>query len=153
MNAILPFSPERRGWRCIRSKHRSEGVAKANLENIGHRVYLPVFWCRVGKRYRVLFPDYLFCIGIPPSGTRGVAEVLFGGERVPDRIVDGVREVEALWDQPEWKTGDAVEVAGYEGWIGEVLSVDDSRQRAYVLLRLLSRAVKTDVALTRLRGI
>lgn len=143
-------------WHCVQTRHKAERTAQHNLIRCGYTVYLPMRWLRSDRCFIPLFPQYLFCLGVPPLGTIGVADVVkFGADPavVPDSVVETLMISERGWDEKQFKPGDKVEVVGYEGWIGEVLSVDDEHERAYVFLRLLSRRVKTDVSLRRLTAV
>jgi len=161
-----------KSWYLVYTKPRQEEVAQTNLVRQGYGVYLPHVRearKRQGRRMMLvepLFPRYLFIYldthtdnWGPIRSTLGVASLVrFGQEpaRIPDELIDFLKTREGQaglhdWAERNYRAGDKVRVAegafrGYEG----ILQARTSRERVVVLLDILGRPVRTQVAITQL---
>ncbi len=169
---MSPQEPSVKSWYLVYTKARQEDVALTNLLRQGYGAYLPrarQMRKRRGRRMAVvepLFPRYLFIQldthtdnWSPIRSTLGVASLVrFGREpaRVPDELVDFLRTREGReglheWAEPDYHVGARVRVAdgafhGYEG----ILLVRTGRERVVVLLDILGRQVRMQVAVNQL---
>jgi transcriptional antiterminator RfaH len=161
-----------KSWYLVYSKPRQEDVALTHLARQGYSAYLPR--CRrlrkrQGRSLPViepLFPRYLF-IHLdthvdnwgPIRSTQGVTSLVRFGQKpapVPDSLIVFLRSREgedglSLWLEPQHQTGDRVRVAdgpleGYEG----ILLAKTGRERVVVLLEILGKQVRTQLAVDRL---
>lgn len=158
-----------KSWYVIQTKPRLESQAQENLSRQGFEVYLPR--CRVRRRRRgrwittvePLFPRYLFLnvdLDITNTAmvrsTRGaVGFVRFGGEpcavsrEVIDALFSRADAETGLHDigQHQFKAGDCVMVVdGPFAGIDAVFVVDNGEERVVLLLNLLGRTNKVEVA-------
>lgn len=164
--------PPVKSWYLVYTKARQEDVALTNLARQGYSTYLPR--CRHMRKRKgrsmpmiePLFPRYLFIhLDIhtdnwgPIRSTLGVASLVRFGQKpapVPDALIAFLRSREGgdglhNWAEPEYRTGDRVRVAdgpleGYEG----ILLAKTSRERVVVLLDILGKQVRTQLAVDRL---
>lgn len=160
-------------WYLIHTKPRQERCALENLERQGFQCYLPTLPSERVRQGELtvsnepLFPRYLFIRlgqeGSAPSwspirSTKGVSRLVsFGLEpaKVADSLVEVLRAQEAsVQTQPErlFKPGERVRLtqapfAGIEG----IYQMTDGERRAMVLIELLSRQVRVQVAPANLR--
>lgn len=159
-----------KSWYIVYTKVRQEDVALTNLERQGYSAYLPR--CRhlrkrKGKAMPViesLFPRYLFIQldtqtdnWAPIRSTLGVSALVRFGPNpapVPEAFIAFLRsreDAEGLhnWMEPAYRAGDRVRVAdgplaGYEG----ILVAKTSRERVLVLLDIVGKQVRTQLATT-----
>lgn len=154
-------------WFCVRSKPKSEHLAAIHLNSLpGVEAYCPrIRYQKVTRRGKVwfheaLFPNYLFARYQPLSSLRavryasGVTTVLHFGERfpvVPDNLIAELKMEFGEEEGPEIargiEAGDEVHLAGagMQGWLAEVIALDDGKSRAQVLVEFLGRQQLLDV--------
>jgi transcriptional antiterminator RfaH len=135
--------------------------AQAALARLGYESYLPLTKTRIAGHAKTkispLFPGYIFARidadrWYPIASTVGVVRVLMCGEapaRLNDRVIDELRrgEVKGFVKLPEpLKRGDRVRVTSgsFFGHIG-LYEGQSSRQREFVLLEMLGRAVSVEL--------
>jgi transcriptional antiterminator RfaH len=144
-------------WTVAQCEPRRERVAQYFLEQAGFESYLPLIKSAAAKIVP-LFPSYLFIVVENAwwsiDNTIGVVHLLKNGERpakLSDRTVDQIRSQEKngiikLPEKPKLKIGDKVRIlrgsfadrfALYDGMSG--------KERAFVLLEMLGRQVRTEV--------
>lgn len=160
-------------WYVIHSKPRQEARAFINLQNQGYTCYLPtvpVQKLRSGKlktQFDPLFSRYLFIqlslahsgqSWVPIRSTLGVSTLLmFGNEpaRVASQLIDVLREREELiMTKPAalYQAGDKLQIAeGPFAGLDAVFQMTDGEARAIVLIDILSRATRLNVAMHTLR--
>ncbi len=160
-------------WYVIHSKPRQEARALLNLQNQGYTCYLPV--CPVQKlrngkvktQLDPLFFRYLFIqLSLAHSGqswapirsTLGVSTLLmFGNEpaRVAPHLIDVLRDREQLvMAEPValHQPGDKLQITdGPFAGLEAVFQMTDGEARAIVLIDILSRSTKLNVAMDTLR--
>ena len=164
-------SPEK-SWYLVYSKPHQEDAAFTHLVRQGYSAYLPR--CRrmrkrQGRSLPViepLFSRYLFIhLDIhtdnwgPIRSTQGVASLVRFGQNpspVPDSLIAFLRSCEGADGlstrvEPQHQAGDRVRVAdgpleGYEG----IFLAKTSRERVVVLLEILGKQVRTQLAVDRL---
>jgi len=158
-------------WYAAYTQPHAETKALDHLERQGYSIYLPRYrrWVRHARRRalvsRPLFPRYLF-VGLdrltqrwrPIRSTVGVLGIVSSGEEpvpVAPEIIDALqrREGEGAFDvlSPAQllRAGDTVRVTQgpFEDLVGRLLGIAD-HERVYILLDLLGRAVRAEVAAT-----
>lgn len=156
-------------WYAAYTQPHAEAKAADHLARQGYSIYVPQHrrWVRHARRRtlvsRPLFPRYLF-VGLDPRSQRWrpirstvgvVGLVTSGDEPVPValEIIDALRrrEGEGAFDllspMQALRTGDAVRVTAgpFEDLVGRLLDLAD-HERVYVLLDLLGRSVRAEVA-------
>lgn len=162
-------------WYLVHTKPRQENCALENLQRQGYQCYLPT---RLSEKLRQgaltvteepLFPRYLFIrLGrdesahswAPIRSTKGVSRLVsFGTEpaKVSDSLIDALRaqaayaqaEPERLFEAGErvWLT--ETPFAGMEG----IYQMADGERRVMVLIELLSKQVRVQVAPAGLRKV
>jgi transcriptional antiterminator RfaH len=157
-------------WYVVSTQTRSEEKAAFHLRRQGYEVYLPKYLKRRNHARRIdwhpapLFPRYLFVsvdVEHEPwrsiRSTLGVSHLIGNAEcpvPVPEGIVEKVRAQEddegivKLTTQSGLKAGDKVQViyGAFADHIG-IFECADDKQRVFILLDLLGRAVKVSVPL------
>jgi transcriptional antiterminator RfaH len=157
-------------WYAVHTQPHAETKALENLLRQGYHAYLPRcrIWVSHARRrqlaLRPLFPRYLFAglDGVamrwrPILSTVGVSDVVRAGDRpasVPSGIVAAIRDRErdgafdGLDPQHSLRAGELVRVTSgaFADLIGRLVELRD-RDRAVVLLELLGRAVRAELAL------
>jgi transcriptional antiterminator RfaH len=158
-------------WYAAYTQLHAEAKALDHLQRQGYGVYLPRYrrWVRHARRRalvsRPLFPRYLF-VGLdrltqrwrPIRSTVGVLGLVSRGEEpvaVAPGIIDALRrrEGEGAFDllSPAQllRTGDTVRVTQgpFADLVGRLLGIAD-HERVYILLDLLGRTVRAEVAAT-----
>jgi transcriptional antiterminator RfaH len=155
-------------WYLVHSKPRKEQVALENLERQGYECYLPKRPMEKKRRGKVeiadepLFSRYLFIhlamdfksqSWAPIRSTLGVSTMVHFGDApvaVADKVIAALKAAEAEFSlgDPErlFHAGEAVRItegpfAGIEG----VYQMDDSEQRALVLIEMLGKSVVAKV--------
>jgi transcriptional antiterminator RfaH len=162
-------------WYLVHTKPRQEKCALKNLQRQGFQCYLPTLPSEKLRQGALtvkdgpLFPRYLFIrLGqgdsapswAPIRSTKGVSRLVsFGAEpaKVADSLVEALRVHEAsVQTEPErlFKPGESVRLteapfAGIEG----VYQMADGERRVMVLIELLSKQVRVQVALAHLRKV
>lgn len=162
-------------WYLVHTKPRQEKCALENLERQGFPCYLPTFSAERLRRgalvaaNEVLFPRYLFIrlgLGVstqswaPIRSTRGVSRLVnFGSEpaKVSDSLIEALRTQELVLQgmhEPLFKPGERVRLteapfADVEG----IYQMTDGERRAMVLIEMLSKQVRVQVAPASLRKI
>jgi len=162
-------------WYLVHTKPRQERCALENLQRQGYECYLPTLPSEKLRQGVLtvadapLFPRYLFiCLSqgdsapswAPIRSTKGVSRLVsFGVEpaKVPDRLVYALRAQEAsIQAEPRrlFKTGERVRLtetpfAGIEG----IYQLTDGERRVMVLIELLSKQVRAQVAPANLRKV
>lgn len=157
-------------WAVAISQPNRERTALMHLARQGYRAYCPLARrqrVRKGRKVEVqipLFPRYLF-VEIDEDrwrslrGTRGLSSVIMDthGERparVREEVIDKVRAVESAAGQDAPRFVHGQRVALIEGpfaglpavWVGQ-----SARDREFVLLELLGRATRVEVAAAELQ--
>ena len=157
-------------WYAVHTQPHAETKALDNLLRQGYRAYLPrcKIWVSHARRrqlaLRPLFPRYLFA-GLhsaamrwrPILSTVGVSDVVRSGDRpasVPSGIVAAIRDRErdgafdGLDPQHSLHPGELVRVTSgaFADLVGRLVELRE-RDRAVVLLELLGRAVRAELAL------
>jgi len=160
-------------WYVIHSKPRQESRALLNLQNQGYTCYLPIVPVQKLRNGKVktqldpLFSRYLFIqlslahtgqSWAPIRSTLGVSTLLmFGNEpaRVAPQLIDVLREREQLvLSEPValHKAGDKLQITeGPFAGLEAVFQMSDGEARAIVLIDILSRPTKLNVAMQTLR--
>ncbi len=158
-------------WYAAYTQPHAEAKALDHLQRQGYSIYLPRYrrWVRHARKRalvsRPLFPRYLF-VGLdrltqrwrPIRSTAGVLGLVSGGEEpvaVSPEIIDALRrrEGEGAFDvlspAQQLRAGDRVRVTQgpFEDFVGRLMGVAD-HERVYILLDLLGRAVRAEVAAT-----
>ena len=158
-------------WYAAYTQPHAEAKALDHLQRQGYSIYLPRYrrWVRHARKRalvsRPLFPRYLF-VGLdrltqrwrPIRSTAGVLGLVSGGEEpvaVSPEIIDALRrrEGEGVFDvlspAQQLRAGDRVRVTQgpFEDFVGRLMGVAD-HERVYILLDLLGRAVRAEVAAT-----
>ncbi len=158
-------------WYAAYTQPHAEAKALDHLQRQGYSIYLPRYrrWVRHARKRalvsRPLFPRYLF-VGLdrltqrwrPIRSTAGVLGLVRSGEEpvpVAPEIIDALRhrEGEGAFDvlspAQQLRTGDTVRVTQgpFEDLVGRLLGSAD-HERVYILLDLLGRAVRAEVAAT-----
>ena len=162
-------------WYLVHTKPRQEKCALENLERQGFQCYMPTFSAEKLRRGAVLvadeplFPRYVFIrLGLgqsaqswaPIRSTRGVSRLVsFGSEpaKVSDGLIEAFRAQEAAAKgtyHPLFEPGERVRLteapfAEVEG----IYQMADGDRRAMVLIELLSKLVRVQVASASLRKI
>ena len=160
-------------WYVIHTKPRQESRALLNLQNQGYSVYLPI--CPVQKlrngkvktQLDPLFARYLFIelslarngqSWAPIRSTLGVSTLLmFGNEpaRVDSQLIDVLRTREqVVMNEPValHQPGDKLVITeGPFAGLEAVYQMADGEARAIVLIDILSRPTKLNVAMQTLR--
>jgi transcriptional antiterminator RfaH len=158
---------EETAWFCVRTRHKYERVAAANLQRLGLDMFYPRFTARRlvrGKVVRVtesLFPNYILARFAFPSRLDqvryafGVKEVVRFGNRwptVPEALVADLRV--HLGGEPadtaeELVVGDQVIIAVgvCAGQTATVQAVMPARQRLQVLFDILGRSIRLELPL------
>jgi transcriptional antiterminator RfaH len=154
-------------WIVINTQAHRERLALSHIRNQGFNAYCPMMRKRIKHARRTfdalrpLFPGYLF-VGLDPDqeqwrpllSTVGVRSIVRNGDRpgiLDHRFVAALqaREIEGAIVKPvsPYKVGDMVKLSGgaFDSFVAEIIALDD-RQRLTVLLDLLSRPVKVQVA-------
>jgi transcriptional antiterminator RfaH len=156
-------------WYAAYTQPNAESKAVEHLARQGYATYLPRYrrWRRHARQRtlvsRPLFPRYLF-VGLdrltqawrPIRSTVGVVGLVSAGEAplpVAGEIIEAVRrrESEGAFDlhspAQRLRSGDAVRVTEgpFESMLGRLLGLAD-HERVYVLLDLLGRSVRAEVA-------
>lgn len=160
-------------WYVVHTKPRQELLALENLERQGYCCYLPQLKHRRSKARKLviieepMFPRYLF-IGADAAfhkkgtsyirSTKGVHELVrFGSEpaQIHFELLNGIFEREqAQHDQPTepFQTGDCVRVIdGPLAGLESIYQAQTGEERSMILLKLLNRPVKVQVATAQLR--
>jgi len=158
-------------WYAAYTQPHAEAKALDHLQRQGYSIYLPRYrrWVHHARKRalvsRPLFPRYLF-VGLdrltqrwrPIRSTAGVLGLVSGGEEpvpVAPEIIDALRrrEGEGVFDvlspAQQLRAGDRVRVTQgpFEDFVGRLMGVAD-HERVYILLDLLGRAVRAEVAAT-----
>jgi transcriptional antiterminator RfaH len=158
-------------WYAAYTQPHAEAKALDHLQRQGYSIYLPRYrrWVRHARQRalvsRPLFPRYLF-VGLdrltqrwrPIRSTVGVLGLVSSGEEpvpVAPEIIDALqrREREGAFDELSpaqlLRAGDTVRVTQgpFEDLVGRLLGIAD-HERVYILLDLLGRAVRAEVAAT-----
>lgn len=162
-------------WYLVHTKPRQESCALENLQRQGYQCYLPTLASEKIRRGALtvkdepLFPRYLFIrLGCdesaqswaPIRSTKGVSRLVsFGTEpaKVSDSLVEALRAQAASYHaEPErlFKPGERVclteaPFAGIEG----ICQMAEGERRVMVLIELLSKQVRVQVAPTGLRKV
>jgi transcriptional antiterminator RfaH len=156
-------------WYAAYTQPHAEAKALDHLQRQGYSIYLPRYrrWVRHARQRalvsRPLFPRYLF-VGLdrltqrwrPIRSTVGVLGLVSSSEEpvpVAPEIIDALRrrEGEGAFDvlSPAQflRAGDTVRVTEgpFEDLVGRLLGIAD-HERVYILLDLLGRAVRAEVA-------
>ena len=161
-------------WRAVFCKPREEQRARMHLINQGYDAFLPQVRSRRRLRGRdrlqiePMFPRYLFVALAdyrqdwgPIRSTRGVVGLVRFGEEVPvvpDALIELLKtrqDAEGAVELARFhqlKTDDPVEVtagpfAGYRG----IFEAETGEARAIILLELLSRQQRVEIATRDLR--
>jgi transcriptional antiterminator RfaH len=161
-----------RRWFCLRARPRREHLAAQHLvERTGVEVFAPRLAIRRARRngeamvtVEPLFPGYLFARFVYGDdlrfvcSTQDVSGIVHFGDHtppVPDDLIDFLREQVTTTHiaAPILVAGDWVEVltgclAGSEG---RVVSFDNAKSRAWVLLSLLGQDVRISLPAATLR--
>lgn len=154
------------GWSVVNTQPQREGVATANLERQGFRVYCPLVRRRHAHARRVtevlrpLFPGYVFvAVGTgehrwrPILSTRGVRTIVSCGDEfslIDDGFVRSLkdREVDGAISRPAvpYTVGQEIRIAGgpFDGLVATIIEMHD-RERLTVLLQLLNRRVRVKI--------
>ena len=157
-------------WAVAISQPNRERTALVNLVRQGYRAYCPMTRrqrVRKGRKVEVqvpLFPRYLF-VEVDESkwwslrGTKGLASVIMDHQReqpmrIRDSVIDTVKKIESVaeLDAPRFVAGQRVTLtdgpfAGLPAiWVGQ-----SARDREFVLLELLGRATRVEVATAELQ--
>lgn len=162
-------------WYLVHTKPRQEKCALENLERQGFQCYMPTFSAEKLRRGVVLvadeplFPRYLFIqLGMgesakswaPIRSTKGVSRLVsFGAEpaKVSDGLMEALRAKAAAAQgkhEPMFKPGERVRLT--EAPFTEVEGIyqmADGERRAMVLIELLSKQVRVQVARSSLRKV
>lgn len=151
-------------WIVAFTRKGCEHLAKANLDNQGYDVYLPLAISPGKPNPEPFFPRYLFVDTAPLDGlwrpvrsTRGCLAVLLTGEApsvVPDRVIDvlrrreeaGVIRLKAIAKAQTFVAGQPIRVyegnfAGFDG----VFERMSGAERVRVLLNLFGRVIPVEV--------
>ena len=160
-------------WYVVHTKPRQELLALENLERQGYCCYLPQLKHKRPKARKLviieepMFPRYLF-IGADAAfhkkgtsyirSTKGVHELVrFGSEpaQIHFELLNGIfaRE-QAQHDQPTepFQAGDSVRVIdGPLAGLESIYQAQTGEERSMILLKLLNRHVKVQVATAQLR--
>jgi transcriptional antiterminator RfaH len=160
-------------WYVVHTKPRQETVALENLKRQGYTCYLPTMrvkkprGCKLIESEEPMFPRYLF-ISIdsdfrgkgwsPIRSTRGVHEMVrFGADPTQihvdllNAIFAREREQRRHPEQP-FKPGDRVRVVdGPLAGIESLYEAETGEERSMILLKLLNRPVKVQIATAQLR--
>ena len=162
-------------WYLVHTKPRQEKCALENLERQGFPCYMPTFAAEKLRRGAVvvadepLFPRYLFIqLGIgesakswaPIRSTKGVNRLVgFGAEpaKVSDELIEALQvQGAATKREPErlFKPGERVRVteAPFKD-IEAIYHMADGERRSMVLVELLSKQVRVQVAPASLRKV
>lgn len=162
-------------WYVVHTKPRQEARALLNLEQQGYECYLPMLAAEKLHQGAMtvadepLFPRYLFIrldAGAPGRGwgairsTRGVSRLVsFGAEpaRVDARLIETLRaRSEAAGRQPRklFAPGERLLVTqGPFAGIEAVYQMDHGESRVMVLIELLSKSARLEIAPAHLRKI
>jgi transcriptional antiterminator RfaH len=155
------------GWAVVNSQPNCERLALDNLVRQEFNVYCPMARTRVkhARRsrdiLRPLFPCYLFVHLAPQTqrwrpimSTFGVRMLVRFGEQPALIADDFIQELklheidgEIVHPAKSYKVGQRVEVANgsFSGLVGTIIKMDD-KDRLVVLMNLLSRQVKVQLA-------
>lgn len=168
-----------RRWSVVVSHPNAERLAKANLENQGFEVYLPLAVSAKprtprnpegGLSVRPFFPRYMF-VRLNPEidrwraifSTIGVKSMMVAGEKplaVKDRIVDEIRGREEagfikIMDPSDvacrWSRGEQVRYRTEGGDLDAIFLEPVDKTRASILFNLLGREAEKVVTLLSLR--
>jgi transcriptional antiterminator RfaH len=154
-------------WAVVNTQPHRERIALENLARQAFTTYCPMVRRRVKHARRTcdvsrpLFPGYLF-VHISPQtqrwrpivSTLGVRMLVRFGEQLAFVEDDLIRELrsheidgEIVRPARSYTVGQSVHVAGgpFDGLIGTIIDMDD-KDRLVVLMNLLSRPVKVQVA-------
>jgi transcription antitermination factor NusG len=151
-------------WGVAQCETMREAAADRYLGRIGVETYLPLL--RVGNRVQVLFPSYIFfrLDALWPQVDRqpGIIRTLKNGDNSPARlssnIIDEIRAREqngvvSLPQSPGLRIGDPVRIEGGAFLGHNGIFSASSRQRCWILLRLLGRQVRVQVPERHLRAV
>ena len=157
-------------WAVAISQPNRERTALVHLERQGYRAYCPMARrqrVKKGRKVEVhvpLFPRYLF-VEVDSDrwwslrGTRGLASIIMDHQReqpmqVRDSVIETVRKIEETIVEPasRFKAGQRVTLIDgpFTGlpavWVGQ-----SARDREFVLLELLGRSTRVEVATAELQ--
>jgi transcriptional antiterminator RfaH len=154
-------------WAVVNTQPHRERIALENLARQAFKAYCPLVRRsvrharRVHDALRPLFPGYLFVHLSPQAprwrpimSTSGVRMLVRFGEQPAFIADDFIRELksreidgEIVRPAKSYMVGQRVEVArgSFSGLVGTIIEMDD-RGRLVVLMNLLSRPVKVQVA-------
>lgn len=159
-------------WFCVRTNLKHEHIAAAHLRQlVGIEVFNPqlrILRCtRLGRKWGLesLFPNYIFARFVlegmleKVSYTPGVRMVLRFGDRVPEipeSVIEDLRRdlddlgSKVVTDAP--LEGEEVEIVGgaFEGMKASVARLLPGKQRAQVLLEVMSQLVPIELSLDKL---
>lgn len=158
-------------WYLVHTKPRQEDVALANLERQGYECYLPQLRIERVRRRKVeiatepMFPRYLFIrldssdqgkSWSPIRSTLGVSQLVHFGARaakVDDALIDLLRQREQIMPaEAKFQSGDSVVITdGPFAGIEAIYQTADAEQRAFILLKILSKPVPMQIDAGRLR--
>lgn len=160
-------------WAVAISQPNRERIALMHLERQGYLAYCPqARRQRVRKGQKVdvlvpLFPRYLFVLiddnqWRPLRGTRGLSSVIMDNlaekpMRVRDDVIDTVREIERINREEKaakvrFKRGQAVQlIDGPFAGLPAIWDGQSAKDREFVLLDLLGRSTRVEVAATEIR--
>jgi transcriptional antiterminator RfaH len=159
-------------WTVAIAQPNRERTALVHLERQGYRTYCPLTRrqrIKQGRKVEVqfpLFPRYLF-VEIEDArwwslrNTRGLASIIIDNAteqpvRVRDNVLDAVKRIEAELkeqrEEPRFKRGQkVVMIDGPFAGHSAVYDGQSARDREFVLLELLGRATRVEVAATEIQ--
>jgi transcriptional antiterminator RfaH len=160
-------------WYLVHLKPRQENVALANLERQGYECYLPQMRIERIRRSKVevvtepMFLRYLFIrldssdqgkSWSPIRSTLGVSQLVTFGARaakVDDTLIDILRQRERILPtQNMFYSGDSVLITdGPFAGLEAIYQTMDAKQRALILIEILSKPVPMEIDAGRLRKI
>lgn len=158
-------------WHLIHTKPRQEEIALSNLERQGYECYLPkmrierVLRCKAKAAVEPMFPRYLFIrldssdkgkSWSPIRSTLGVSQLVHFGTcaaKVDDAIVALLRQRELIIPvDTMFHNGETVIITdGPFAGIEAIYQILDAKQRAFILLDILSKPVSMQINIGHLR--
>ena len=157
-------------WAVAISQPNRERTALVHLERQGYRAYCPMARrqrVKKGRKVEVhvpLFPRYLF-VEVDSDrwqslrGTRGLASIIMDHQReqpmqVRDNVIEMVQQIEQQVAEPQSRFRKGQRVSLVDGpfaglpavWLGQ-----SARDREFVLLELLGRSTRVEVATAELQ--
>lgn len=150
-------------WIVATTKANCEAQAEFNLDRQGFESYLPRHLIKIPNKNPVrkcLFPGYIFImvgnVWYSLTGTRGISRVLMGDDgpqRLPDSVVDGLRQREnqfglvVLEPAPKYAPGQALRAkAGPLVGIHLIYEGMSARDRVRVLVNMFGQTTRAEVA-------